>query len=203
MTYPDYYHYTDEVDPFISDYSTDEDDHCEREIFYKTEGDYKSLQFAEPHSPSHPHQGHNSHTLTHCDLPCSTDDFVSLSVAENTCRTLFHTPADPTLLTHTLDPASCDSSSLPHTEPDSLFNCDSEVFYTCQRPLEPAQENTSLSVSHTPTISGETVCDSLNLSLDWAVYASNDVAESEDDIIDNIRLDWTEEEMKELKTIVV
>ena len=217
MTYPEYYHYTSEVDPFVNN------------DLSPTDGVFDFLTHEAEFADSH-HQMRDGLNTLH------THDNQSGDIPASCRGEMTWPPASPP--SHLCDPepqslngsplftSAANSAAISENQgadrgqqqldfglpQPSVLSPDDQFFTTGPQPpvgdvFSPSlshHDPTSLASSHGDT---DSPFDARNLSLDYAVCtstaSSDDVIDSEDDIIDNIQLDWTEEEKNELRTIAV
>ena len=213
MTYPDYFHYTDEVDPFISDHSplpptsengSDFSLSCDQLHWVSDEPDYIKIPelFCSVQQPPSAHNLCGSQVSLHSSAGHSSEP-PSLTAephwsGQSSLGTAVSTDEDILSLTHGLGPScSYDVTRTAHSLSPSLPSC-----RVSDLPPPSSVEHTSSSSEPHPPSPSLGSC-SIDLSFDLAIYTSDDVTDSDDDIIDNIQLDWTEEEANELKAIVV
>ena len=230
MTYPDYYHYTSEVDPFSGDISpattedfdfplTNEDqftlnhDQVSHEL---RNGEYNWIQTLiseTPHLPA-PHPGEIvwpvDLSLPHHQTSYDTNFTVFCDMDAHYLESILPTSVDSGAPHLDLGPG-VDSLSFS-SSPDAQFPMTTthrHLHRQFEAHVVDAFSPSPFTHFHDKTAShGDSNSSSdCNLPLDFTISATaaetDDVMGSEDDIIDNIRLDWTEEEKVELRTIAV
>ena len=234
MTYPDYYRYTSEVDPLISDQSDEDFDFSPTQEARFTANHHHQMNnewiddgfnWAEninindtTHLPAAEHPGEvvwPESTIPHQPAPYNIS--VVCDVDTHYQRRFLPAPVDGVSSLYQgsiIDGGHPEREQLPPPHPfTQSSNSPSDTHFSTsslhQSEAQAGDVFSPSSLSHLDPASADNI-DSLfsdyNLPLDFTVCATaepDDVMDSEDDIIDNIRLDWTEEEKIELKTIVV